>query len=418
MTERRESPLRRFPERLRAQRRKRGLGLRELAQRAQVTPAMISMIERGKIHPSVDTLHAIADALHISLVELFDEPPSLDRTVVVQRVKDRPYVISREGRFRYDDAGLVPDGIRPQEMEPALVRLYRNAFAKHMVSLRGDQLIYGLNGSFSYACGDETFKLESGDSLFFHSHEEHGPVAIHSAQAEYVVCYTDELYGWLDMRLDPRNLFIRPPQAPQHLNAVQRLAWRIRYARSQRGYLQTTVRAKTGLSYGMVSHIESGRSKPSLATLEALAQALNVPMAYFFDDSSTTCRAVLQLGSQRVLEPRSEHGHRFRGATLVSAAFGEPLFVPECRMYERKGFVPELTQRPGQFFFMVLDGVVDYVHGNETFRLDTGDTIYGVSQIAHGVAAVMSERAHALVCRSNLTHLLKRSFSQLRHQTR
>ncbi len=141
------------------------------------------------------------------------------------------------------------------------------------------------------------------------------------------------------------------------------MAWRIRYARSKRGYLQATVRAKTGLSYGMVSHIESGRSKPSLATLELIANALHVPMAYFFVDESNMCRATfIAKGEQTGIE-REEHGHRYVAYPLVGSDFGEPLFNPERRVYERRGFVSERTQGRGQFFIMVLAGGIAAYHG-------------------------------------------------------
>ncbi len=418
MVEANNSLLQRFPERLRAHRQRNNLGLRELAQRAQVTPAMISMIERGKIHPSIDTLFAVARALNISLSELFAEPVSKPQDYVVQHVAEREYADTHEGRLRYEDSALTPDGIKPQEMEPSLMHFHRHTFVKQKVSLRGDQLIYGVSGSFNYACGGEVFTVNPGDSVFFHSHEEHGPRAINSEHAEYLVCYTDELYGWLDMRLDPRGLFARPPRAPQDLSPTQRLAWRIRYARSQRGFLQTTVRARTGLSYGMISHIESGRSKPSLTTLELIARALNVPLAYFFDEEVSTCRASFIPLGERVLKARVEGGHRYRSAPLVVPDLGEPLFFPEYREYDRKGFVPQTSQAPGQLFVMVMQGAIEFTHGADTHRLNAGDTIYGVTHIAHGVSAIVSDSAAVLYFTSNLTQLLKRVFDELRRRVR
>ncbi|MCX7002934.1 MAG: helix-turn-helix domain-containing protein [bacterium] len=418
MVEANSSPLQRFPERLRTHRQRNNLGLRELAQRAQVTPAMISMVERGKIHPSIDTLFAVARALNISLAELFEEPVVSAREYVVHRVADRCYAVTREGRLRYEDSTLTPDGIKPQEMEPSVMTFHRHSFVKQKVSLRGDQLIFGLSGSFNYACGDEVFTVNAGDSVFFHSHEEHGPLAINSEHAEYLVCYTDELYGWLDMRLDPRGLFARPPRAPQNLTPIQRLAWRIRYARSQRGFLQTTVRARTGLSYGMISHIESGRSKPSLTTLDLIARALSVPISYFFDEEVSTCRASFVPLGERVLKARVEGGHRYRNAPLIVPELGEPLFFPEYREYDRKGFVPQATQSPGQIFVMVMQGVIDFTHGADTHRLNAGDTIYGMSHITHGVSAIVSDTAAVLYFTSNLTQLLKRVFDELRRRVR
>ena len=64
--------------RLRAERERSGLTLRELARRLEVSPSLVSQIETGKSQPSVRTLYAIVSELGISLDELFapaDGPP-------------------------------------------------------------------------------------------------------------------------------------------------------------------------------------------------------------------------------------------------------------------------------------------------------------------------------------------------------
>ena len=55
---------------LRAARRAHGLSLRELADRLGVSPSLISQVETGRAKPSVSTLYAIANELHVSLDEL------------------------------------------------------------------------------------------------------------------------------------------------------------------------------------------------------------------------------------------------------------------------------------------------------------------------------------------------------------
>src|ERR671935_2720317 len=57
--------------RLRAQRERTELSLRELARRLGISPSAISQIETGKSRPSVSTLYAIVSELGMSLDELF-----------------------------------------------------------------------------------------------------------------------------------------------------------------------------------------------------------------------------------------------------------------------------------------------------------------------------------------------------------
>jgi transcriptional regulator with XRE-family HTH domain len=57
-------------DRLRAERRARGMSLRELANRLGVSPSLISQVETGRATPSVSTLYAIVSELGVSLDDL------------------------------------------------------------------------------------------------------------------------------------------------------------------------------------------------------------------------------------------------------------------------------------------------------------------------------------------------------------
>jgi transcriptional regulator with XRE-family HTH domain len=63
------------PRRLRAERERRNVSVRELARRLHVSPSAISQIERGIARPSVATLYAIVAELGLSLDELFAHRP-------------------------------------------------------------------------------------------------------------------------------------------------------------------------------------------------------------------------------------------------------------------------------------------------------------------------------------------------------
>src|SRR6266536_2332233 len=61
-------------QRLRAERERHGLSLRELARRLAISPSALSQIETGRSRPSVGTLYAIVSELEMSLDELFGSP--------------------------------------------------------------------------------------------------------------------------------------------------------------------------------------------------------------------------------------------------------------------------------------------------------------------------------------------------------
>ncbi len=68
--------------RLQALRKKFGLSQRELARRADVTNSALSMIEQGKVSPSVGSLEKILHAFPISLQEFFSASLELSPSVI------------------------------------------------------------------------------------------------------------------------------------------------------------------------------------------------------------------------------------------------------------------------------------------------------------------------------------------------
>ena len=60
-------------EKLRAARFRQRLSLRELAEKAEVSPSLLSKIENGKANPSVRSLHSIAEALLLPINYFFPE---------------------------------------------------------------------------------------------------------------------------------------------------------------------------------------------------------------------------------------------------------------------------------------------------------------------------------------------------------
>jgi DNA-binding XRE family transcriptional regulator len=70
---------------------------------------------------------------------------------------------------------------------------------------------------------------------------------------------------------------------PRHTlnNGVSRLAKTVRHWRIAAGLTQTAVAKQSGVNRSYLSHLESGRRKPTLATLQRLAKILNVAPRYF-----------------------------------------------------------------------------------------------------------------------------------------
>src|SRR5205823_13864607 len=99
-------------ERIKALRLERELQQRQLAEKAGMTPNMISQIESGRLTPSLHTLGKIAGALGVTIAALFDGQPA--GAIHVPRKQDYP-VVSFDGsseQWSVLGAGLFQGKIR------------------------------------------------------------------------------------------------------------------------------------------------------------------------------------------------------------------------------------------------------------------------------------------------------------------
>lgn len=104
-------------------RSERGVSLREAARRAEISPASLSAIEKGRSSPTLATLSKILKALGTGLADFFAAAPEADESPVfhpaeMRSVEDahRKYVLlfPRRGGLKFD---MVHETISPSEGE-------------------------------------------------------------------------------------------------------------------------------------------------------------------------------------------------------------------------------------------------------------------------------------------------------------
>jgi len=144
----------------------------------------------------------------------------------------------------------------------------------------------------------------------------------------------------------------------------------------------------TGLSVGMVSKIENGQTSPSLSTLKALAQALNVPISFFFTDfeERRDCSFVPAGQGVRIDRRGTRAGHLYEllGHSLRSTVKIEPFLITIG-----EGGEPYASfQHPGHEFIYMLSGRIVYRHGLETYELGPGDSLFFDALAPHGPEAL------------------------------
>jgi len=160
----------------------------------------------------------------------------------------------------------------------------------------------------------------------------------------------------------------------------------VRAIRQQHGSTVADLAKSTGLSVGMLSKIENGVTSPSLTTLQALAQALSVPLTSFFRRFEETRQAVhVKAGEGMKAERRGTRaGHHYNLLGHLgsnnSGVVVEPYLIT---LTEESDTFPDFQHEGIEMIYM-LEGVVDYRHGDRSFRLEPGDSFFFDADAPHG----------------------------------
>ncbi len=159
---------------------------------------------------------------------------------------------------------------------------------------------------------------------------------------------------------------------------------RVRELRTGLGLTMEQLADLTGLSMGMLSKVERGRTSPSFATLTALANAVQVPFTALFRGLDEEHDAVLVRHGEG-LRIKHEGGGTGRTYEDLGTLRGpireiEPVLVTITEPDE----VFPLFQHAGVEFIHMLEGVLEYGYGSNRYVLQAGDTIQLRGEVAHG----------------------------------
>src|SRR3569833_1459347 len=172
------------------------------------------------------------------------------------------------------------------------------------------------------------------------------------------------------------------PQDPRNLERA--LGAQIRKLRRDGDLSVLDLSAASSISAGMLSKIENGQISPSLATLQSIAKALNVPLSLLFAASEERRDCSFVRAKQGVVIERrgTKVGHVYQ---LLGHVIGGDVVVEPYMITLKEDAEPFTAfQHAGMEFIYMLTGEVDYRHGDSSYRLRPGDSILFDSGALHG----------------------------------
>lgn len=154
------------------------------------------------------------------------------------------------------------------------------------------------------------------------------------------------------------------------------LGRRVRALRKQRRLTLADVSGRTGVSVGMLSMIEGGRSHPSIGTLHAIATSLGVPMAALFHTIETAAAD----GGEEAVVTRAEAQEVMRSGTgverrviLCDPARGFELAENRYEPGTESATAP--VHHEGHEFGFVLEGELEVTVDGRPYLVRAGDAV-------------------------------------------
>lgn len=155
----------------------------------------------------------------------------------------------------------------------------------------------------------------------------------------------------------------------------------VRAARAAQGWSLETLAARSGVSKGMLVHIEQGRTNPSIGTLCRLADALGTTLSRLVETSELPLARVVRAGEGACLW-RSEHSPG-RGVLLVGSEPPSSLEMWDWTMHEGDSYGGE-SHIPGtRETVSVLRGSLEIQVADESIELHRGDSAVFAADRTH-----------------------------------
>jgi transcriptional regulator with XRE-family HTH domain len=191
-------------QRIREERLRRQWTLEQFSEKTGLSKSFLSQIERGNTEPSITSLKKIAAQFGFSVVNLFpngqgaEESWGYNNRSVQHRSTNNSYIkdvaVVRAGKRKrialpgsnvvYDL--MTPDMKRKLEVMYMRVSMGKSSGEEPMLDSPGEKLCIVMKGVLDLRVGEEVYRLEEGDSLYYPAHVPHSWQAVEGDSIEVI----------------------------------------------------------------------------------------------------------------------------------------------------------------------------------------------------------------------------------------
>ncbi len=170
---------------------------------------------------------------------------------------------------------------------------------------------------------------------------------------------------------------------------IHRLGDDLRSLRKARGLTLQALAEKSGKSIGFLSKIERGLARPSITALQDIAEAMNVPIGWFFQTDGPAPADerpyIVRANRRRRLTYSGVASTDYMGFEdhLLSAGLDGTLAMGLSRYQPGGTAGDDLYTHRGEEAGLVLEGEIELALGEDVFLLKPGDSFSFSADIPH-----------------------------------
>jgi transcriptional regulator with XRE-family HTH domain len=147
---------------IRKKREQMGIALTKAAKEMNISPSLLSQVERGIVSPSISTLRIIADYLGTYIGVLLGERISKENAVIVRKGNENHSIIRGKGvRFHILSPGNSNLEFMYDEFE------VNSSTGDNLYRHEGEECAFVLEGKLEINLNGEKFILNEGDFIWF-----------------------------------------------------------------------------------------------------------------------------------------------------------------------------------------------------------------------------------------------------------
>lgn len=156
---------------------------------------------------------------------------------------------------------------------------------------------------------------------------------------------------------------------------------KIKHLRSTKHMTLKELSEKTNLSIGFLSQVERGLTTLAIASLESIAEALDVDLSYFFSLTKKSGKRVMRSYEKEIFRIENDQYIDYH----LSRQLHDMDMLPRFQEILPSKPDSEITsyQHPGEEFIYVLEGVLTVMIDNQQYDMYPGDSMHFKSNAVH-----------------------------------